>query len=167
MLLLIYINQYFAHSTKPAKGSIKSIYIQWVLSGCHCISTGGWPVLCQIMAATWDSSVLSHTLPNFCNLADSYGSWPKITKSCHLVLIIKYLLQYLLLRQGNYICFWVYLHNTMCFSIYGTDNLHEMHCAGLKMKFLVCATPTFIAKWLISAWTQKQNVGLLASWKNG
>ena len=29
----------------------------------------------------------------------------------------------------------------MCFSIYGTDDLHEMHCTGLKMKFLVCAMP--------------------------
>ena len=47
----------------------------------------------------------------------------------------------------------VYLHNNMWFSIYGTGYIYEMYCAGPFLKFLVHDMPTFTKKCLIWAWT--------------
>ena len=78
MLLLIYFNQYFAHSTTPAKDQLNPFIFSEFSLAVIALALG--------LASTvpGNGSDLrqfghSHTLPNFCNLADSYGSQPKIT----------------------------------------------------------------------------------------
>ena len=68
------------------------------------------------------------------------ATWPHINKSYAIwVPIIKICL----IRPLTISFVLVYLHNTMCFSIYGTGYVHEMYCTGPFLKFVVCDMSTF------------------------
>ena len=145
MLCLIYFIQYFAHTRTPPIGWFKSFIFPD-----FCLAVIGFaPVNCKALLwvlgkydpsrghATpchpppwllpWDTgNILIFTgQPMWLapQIYKSYAIWVSINKTRTFVL--------------------VYLHNTMCFSIYGTGYVHEMQCAGLLLKFVVHDTPTF------------------------